>query len=65
MQNVRSSFHLTVSKDGVVSLWDTRDQAIVPGESYVYMELSQKQFAQLIIAQSRATINNQKPEVQL
>jgi hypothetical protein len=54
--------HLTVAKDGVISLWDTRAQAIrTTGETYLMLEWTDHQVTRLREAQATATQNNQAP----
>lgn len=48
-------FHLSVNKDGIVSLWDReRDAQVVRGEMYVCLELTEEQVRALDLAQNQA-----------
>lgn len=52
-----SPFHLTVNKAGLVSLWDSAEQAQrIKGESYVVLELTKEQVYQLLDAATKAKL---------
>lgn len=51
------TFHLSVNRDGVVSLWDTQHQAMAAkSETYVALQLTPKQAAAIDVAQKQASI---------
>jgi hypothetical protein len=62
---VPSHFHLTVARDGIVSLWDrevTARMVANGGETYLLLELTPNQQSQVRAAQALATADNQPKE---